>query len=132
MGLVVKSNKRLAVLFAIFLVVFSTGMVIAHQCNSVSGNQVAMQHQLLNTESVSSVATKPSHSASNTAARLIDSGCVALFIFVLLLSRKYFDFGASRSRLNSFATFGRELAIVYRPQVFHLSLSRSQLGVIRI
>tara|TARA_B110000503_G_C7169917_1_gene423808 strand:- start:5416 stop:5814 length:399 start_codon:yes stop_codon:yes gene_type:complete len=128
----VKGKKRLALLFAILLTVFSTGIAIADQCLSSSSNQVAMQHHYSDAKSVSSVATKPLHDASTSTGRLINSGCAALFIVVLLLGRKYFDFKASRSRLNSFVTFGRELAAANRPQVFHLALSRPQLGVIRI
>jgi beta-lactamase regulating signal transducer with metallopeptidase domain len=131
MRAVAKSNKRLALLFAIFLAVFSTGMVIAHQCQSISSNQVAMQHQYSNTDSKSTAVTKPLNVTSNRE-RLIDSGCAAIFIVVLLFGRKYFDFSALRSRLNSFVTFGRELVTAYRPQVFQLALSLPQLGVIRV
>ena len=132
MRVATKSNKRLALLSAIFFAVFSTGMLIAHQCHSVSSNQVSMQSQHADANSVSTVATKQLNVPSNSGGRLIDSGCVALFIVVLLLGRKYFDFRASRTRLNSFVTFGRELVAAYRPQVFHLALSCPQLGVFRI
>ena len=87
MRMVSKSNKRLILLCAIFLAVFSTGMVIAHQCNSMSSDQVAMQHQHSEADSMATAATKPLNVASNRE-RLIDSGCVALFIVVLLLGRK--------------------------------------------
>jgi hypothetical protein len=126
-----KSNRQLALLIAIFLAVFATGMVIAHQCHSVSGDQVAMQHQLSNTDSKSTVATKPLDIASNRE-RLIDTGCAAIFIVVLLLGRKLLDVRAPSSRLRSFMGLSRELVSVYRPQVFHLALTRPQLGVIRI
>jgi hypothetical protein len=125
-------KKRLALMFAIVLAVFSTGMVIAHQCNSVASDQIAMQHHHSGADFVLTVATKPMINPSNSSGRLIGNGCAALFIVVLLLSRKYFNFGVSRSRLNSFATSGREFAISYRPQVFHLALSRPQLGVFRV
>lgn len=126
-----KSNKLLALLFVIFLSVFATGMVIAHQCYSVSSDHIAMQHQLLDTDSMSTVATKPMNVASNRE-RLIDSGCAALFIVVLLLGRKLLDVRAPSSPLQSFMNLRRELVSVYRPQVFQLALSRPQLVVIRI
>lgn len=132
MRMLSNSKKRLALLFAIFFAVFSTGLVIAHQCNSISNDQIAMQQHLSGADSVLTVAANPLSVPSNSSGRLIDGGCVALFIVVFLFGRKYFDFRASRLRLNSFATFGRELVTVYRPQVFHLALSRPQLGVIRI
>jgi hypothetical protein len=131
MSIVANSNKKIALLIAIFLAVFSTGMVIAFQCHSMTSNQVASQHQHLDADSMSTVATTPLNAASNTE-RLIDSGCAALFIVVLLLGRKLLDFRVLRSRLNSFMTLSRELVSVYRPQVFQLALSRPQLGVIRI
>ena len=131
MRAVAKSNKRLALLFAIFLAVFSTGMVIAHQCQSISSNQVAMQHQYSNTDSKSTAVTKPLNVTSNRD-RLIDSGCAAIFIVVLLFGRKLIDLRATRSRLNSLMSLSRELASVYRPQIFQLTLSRTQLAVIRI
>lgn len=131
MRAVAKSNKRLALLFAIFLAVFSTGMVIAHQCQSISSNQVAMQHQYSNTDSKSTAVTKPLNVTSNRE-RLIDSGCAAIFIVVLLFGRKLIDLRAPRSRLKSLMSLSRELASVYRPQIFQLTLSRTQLAVIRI
>jgi len=131
MRAVAKSNKRLALLFAIFLAVFSTGMVITHQCQSISSNQVAMQHQYSNTDSKSTAVTKPLNVTSNRE-RLIDSGCAAIFIVVLLFGRKLIDLRAPRSRLNSLMSLSRELASVYRPQIFQLTLSRTQLAVIRI
>ena len=131
MRAVAKSNKLLALLFAIFLAVFSTGMVIAHQCQSISSNQVAMQHQYSNTDSKSTAVTKPLNVTSNRE-RLIDSGCAAIFIVVLLFGRKLIDLRAPRSRLNSLMSLSRELASVYRPQIFQLTLSRTQLAVIRI
>jgi len=131
MRMVTKSNKRLILLCAIFLAVFSTGMVIAHQCNSMSSDQVAMQHQHSEADSMATAATKSLNVASNRE-RLINSGCVALFIVVFLLGRKLLDLRAPRSRLNSFMNLSRELVSVYRTQIFQLALSRPQLGVIRI
>ncbi|MEJ6607324.1 MAG: hypothetical protein QNL07_01770 [Candidatus Planktophila sp.] len=131
MRMVDKSIKRLALLFAIFLAVFSTGMVIAHQCLAMSSNQVTMQHNHSDHDSAPTAATKPLNVTSNTE-RLIDSGCVALFFVVLLFGRKLFKLRAHSSRLNSFMTLSRVLVVDYRPQVFHLTLSRPQLGVIRI
>jgi hypothetical protein len=132
MRVFINSKKRLALLFAIVLAVFSTGMVIAHQCDLVSSDQIAMQHHHPGNDSLSTTAANPLNVPSNGSDRLINSGCAALFIVVLLLSRKYFNFGVSRSRLSSFVTSGRELAVTYRPQVFQLALSRPQLGVIRV
>ena len=131
MHMVAKSSKRIALLFAIFLAVFSTGMVIAHQCQSISSNQVTMQHNHVDHDSALTTLIKSPNAFSNTE-RLIDSGCAALFIVVLLLGRKLIDLRAPRSRLSSFANSVRHLSAVYRPQVFHLALSRPQLGVIRI
>ena len=131
MRVLATSKKRLALLFAIFFAVFSTGMVIAHQCNSASSDQIAMHHHS-GADLVLTVATSPLSVPFQSAERLIDGGCLTLFIVVLLLGRKYFEFSASRSRLNSFVTFGRELVTAYRPQVFQLALSLPQLGVIRV
>lgn len=131
MRMVDKSNKRLALLFAIFLAVFSTGMVIVHQCQSISSNQVTMQHNYSDHDSAPTTATKPLNATSNTE-RLIDSGCAALFIVVLLFGKIQLNLKAPRSTLNSLMALSRDLATSYRPQVFHLALSRPQLGVIRI
>jgi len=131
MRFVFKSNKRLALFFAIFLIVFSTGIVIAHQCKSMSSDQVAMQHQHSGADSVSNLVAKPLNVASTTG-RLMDTGCAALFIFVLLFGRKLTNLKAPGFPLNRFMTLSRELLISHRPQVFHLALTRPQLGVIRI
>jgi hypothetical protein len=132
MRVFINSKKRLALLFAIVLAVFSTGMVIAQQCHSVSSDQVAMQHHHSGNESISTAMANPLNVPLNGADRLMNSGCAALFIVVLLLIRKYFNFGILRSRLKSFVTSGRQLAISYRPQISHLALSQLQLGVIRV
>jgi hypothetical protein len=129
--MVAKSNKRIAVLFAIFLAVFSTGIVIAHQCHSIISNQVSMQHNHSDHGSAPTGAVKSLNDNSNTE-RLIDTGCAALFIVVLLLGRKFLDLRAPRSRLSNFRNLSRDWVTVHRPQVFQLSLSRPQLGVIRI
>ena len=131
MRMVVKSNKRLALIFAIFLAVFSTGMVIVHQCQSMSSSQVAMPHNHSNHESASTAAINSLNVNSETE-RLIDTGCAALFIVVLLLGRKFLGLRAPRSRLSNFIDLSRDWVKVHRPQVFQLSLSRPQLGVIRI
>jgi hypothetical protein len=131
MRMVAKSNKRMAVLFAIFLAVFSTGIVIAHQCHSIISNQVSMQHNHSDHGSAPTGAVKSLNYNSNTE-RLIDNGCAALFIVVLLLGRKFLDLRAPRSRLRNFINLSRDWVKVHRPQVFQLSLSRLQLGVIRI
>jgi hypothetical protein len=131
MRIVAGSNKRLAVFFAISLAVFSTGLVIAHQCHSVSSNQVTMQHNHSDHSSAPTSATKSLNFSSNTD-RLIDSGCAALFIVVLLLGKKLFDLGAPNSSINRLISLSRDYVTAYRPQVFHLALSRPQLGVIRI
>jgi hypothetical protein len=131
MSMVAKSNKRIAALFAIFLAVFSTGIVIAHQCHSIISNQVSMQHNHSDHGSAPTGAVKSLNDNSNTE-RLIDTGCAALFIVVLLLGRKFLDLRAPRSRLSNFRNLSRDWVTVHRPQVFQLSLSRPQLGVIRI
>ncbi len=126
-----KINRRMALLFAIFLAVFSTGIVIAHQCHSIISNQVSMQHDHSNHSSAPTGATKSLNDNSNTE-RLIGTGCAALFIVVLLLGRKFLDLRAPRSRLSNFINLTRDWVTVHRPQVFQLTLSRPQLGVIRI
>jgi hypothetical protein len=131
MHTVAKSNKRIALLFAIFLAIFSTGMVIAHQCQSISNNQISMQHNHSDYYSAQMAATRTLNVTSNTD-RLIDTGCAALFIVVLLFGRNFLDLRAPRSRLNVSANSVRDVFAVYRPQVFQLALSRPQLGVIRI
>ncbi len=131
MRMVAKSNKRLALIFAIFLAVFSTGMVIVHQCQSMSSSQVAMPHNHSNHESASTAAINSLNVNSETE-RLIDTGCAALFIVVLLFGRKFFDFRAPRSALNRLMGLSREFVAIHRPQVFHLALSLPQLGVIRV
>ena len=131
MRMVAKSNKRMALLFAIFLAVFSTGMVIVHQCQSMSSNQVTMQHNYSDHDPALTTATKSLNVNSNTE-RLVDTGCAALFIVVLLFARKSIDLRAPKSQLNGFMALSRDLVTVHRPQVFHLALSRPQLVVIRI
>lgn len=131
MRMVAKSYKRMALLFAIFLAVFSTGIVIAHQCHSVISNQVSMQHNHSDHNSAQTVATTPLNVNSNTE-RLIDTGCAALFLVVFLFGRKLAALRAPRSRLSSFIALSQNLVTRYRPQVFQPYLSRLQLGVIRI
>lgn len=131
MGAVAKSNKRLTMIFAIFLAIFSTGLVIAHQCHANSSSQVALQHNHSDHGTAPIAQTRPAN-ATSAAERLIDTGCAALFIVVLLFGRKFLDLRAPRSRLSSFMALSRDLVAVHRPQVFQLSLSRPQLGVIRI
>ena len=129
--MVAKINKRLALIFAIFLALFSTGMVIAHQCYSISSNQVLMQQNHSDHGSAPTAATK-SLNANSNLERLMDTGCAALFIFVLLFGRKLSNLKASGSPFNRFMILSREFLVSNRPQVFHLSLTRPQLGVIRI
>ena len=131
MRMVAKSNKRMAVLFAIFLAVFSSGIVIEHQCHSIISNQVSMQHNQSDHSSAPTTATKSLNNNANTD-RLIDTGCAALFIVVLLFGRKSLDLRAPRSRLGKVIALNRDLVTICSPQVFQLSLSRPQLGVIRI
>lgn len=131
MRMVAKSNKRLAIFFAIFLAIFSTGLVIAHQCHSISSSQVTVQQSHPDHDSAPTAFTKPLNAPSN-ADRMIDSGCAALFIVVLSLGRKLFDLRAPNSPFSIFKNFRRAIVTTYRPQVFQLSLSRPQLGVIRI
>jgi hypothetical protein len=131
MRMVAKIDKRLALLFAIFLVVFSTGIVIAHQCNPISSNQITMQQNHSDHGSAPMAATK-SLNANYNSERLMNTGCAALFIFVLLFGRKLLNLKAPSSPLNRFMILSRELLASHRPQVFHLALTRPQLGVIRI
>ena len=60
MRLAIKINKRLALLFALSLAVFSTGMAIVQQCDPVSSDQIAMQYHYSGAHSLLTVAT--SHS----------------------------------------------------------------------
>jgi hypothetical protein len=131
MRMVAKCNGRIALLFAIFLALFSTGIVIAHQCHSMITSQVSMQHGHSDHDSAPTAATTPLNVNSNSE-RLIDTSCAALFVVVLLFGRKLAALRAPRSRLSSFIALSRNLVTVYRPQVFQPSLSRLQLGVIRI
>ena len=131
MRMVAKSNKRLTMLFAILLAVFSTGIVIAHQCHADSSSQVTMQHNHSDHGSATKVVTHSLNVPSNTE-RLIDSGCAALFIVVLLLGRKLHYLRAPSSQLKEYLTNGRRLISAKRNQFIQLSLSRAQLGVIRI
>jgi len=105
--------------------------VIAHQCQSIINNQVSMQHNHSDHGSAPTGVTKSLNDNSKTE-RLIDTGCAALFIVVLLLGRKFLGLRAPRSRLSNFIDLSRDWVKVHRPQVFQLSLSRPQLGVIRI
>jgi len=131
MRMVAKSKKRMAVLFAIFLAVFSTGIVIAHQCHSIISNQVSMQHNHSDHGSAPTGVTKSLNDNSKTE-RLIDTGCATLFAVVLLIGKKFLNLRAPRTRLSNFMALSRDLVTVYRPQVFQLSLSRPELGVFRI
>lgn len=131
MFLATRSKKRLALLVLIFLAVFSTGMVIVHQCQSMPSSQIALQHQHLAADSIPPLATKASIGTFDRE-RLIDSGCMALFIVVLLCGRKLSKLRGLNSPLNTLMDLGREFVSVCRPQVSHFTLSRLQLGVIRI
>ncbi|MEY3168214.1 MAG: hypothetical protein RLY44_194, partial [Actinomycetota bacterium] len=97
----------MAMLFAIFLAVFSTGIVIAHQCHSIISNQVSMQHNHSDHGSAPTSSTKSLNENSNTE-QLIDTGCAALFLVLLLLGRKYLDLSAPRSRLSNFIDLSRD------------------------
>lgn len=125
------SKKQLALLCAIFLAIFSTGLLIAQQCHSIASSQAAVQHEHSNHHAAPTVASKTMNAGSG-AERLIDTGCAALFIAVLLFGRKFLDAGAMKSRLNHFVKSSRDSLTIYRSQVFHLALTRPQLGVIRI
>jgi hypothetical protein len=57
---------------------------------------------------------------------------LVLFIVVLLVGRKLLDLRAPRSPLSNFIDLSQDWVKIHRPQVFQLSLSRPQLGVIRI
>ena len=131
MLVVAKRYKRIALLFAISLSVLSTGIVIANQCHSMSGNQVSMPLNHSDHDSASTGATKAVNVNSNTE-RLIDTGCATLFAVVLLIGKKFLNLRAPRTRLSNFMALSRDLVTVYRPQVFQLSLSRPELGVFRI
>jgi len=131
MLLVTKNNKRLTILFTILIALFSTGIVIAHQCHTDSNSQVAKQHIYSENGSITTSVTQAMKFTSNTE-RLIDTGCATLFIVVLLFGKKFLDLRAPRFRLSSFMALVRNSVAVHRPQVLELSLSRSQLGVIRI
>ncbi len=124
-------KKRLALLCAIFLAMFSTGLLIAQQCHSAASSQVTVQHDHLDHHAAPTTAPKIVNE-SYSANQLIDTGCAALFIVVLLLGRKFLNTRTPRARFNHFVKLVRESLNIYRPQVFHLALSRPQLGVIRI
>jgi hypothetical protein len=126
-----KRNNRLALLIAIFLSVFSTGVAIAHQCHAMSNDQVSTQQQHSAGGLMANQAAKSSVDASDKRL-LMDSGCVALFIVVLLLGRKVLNFLIFRFYSISFKKFKLEVLLSHRPQVFHHALSLPQLGVIRI
>jgi len=121
MRMVARSNKRLALVFAIFLGVFSTGIVIAHQCHSISSNQVAIQHNHSDHGSAPTASTKSLY-VNSVSDRLIDTGCVALFIAVLFFGRKLLNLKAPSSPSIRFITLSREIFASIRPQVFHLTL----------
>lgn len=138
MRLLTKRNRPLALIFALFLAVFSTGNVIAHQFHSESSDQVAMQQHHSNVDSGSTVATKPQNvlskplNISSDTGHIIYRSCAALFIFALLFGRRLVNLRAVRSRLESLLNLSWKLVLVNHPQVFHLALTRPQLGVIRI
>ena len=131
MAMVIKSNKRMSLLLAILLAVFSTGIVIAHQCHSMQSDQVAIQANHSGDHVASTTSVKPLSFASSSNA-LMDVGCAVLFIVVLLLGRKLHYLRAPSSQLKEYLTNGRRLISAQRNQFIQLSLSRAQLGVIRI
>jgi hypothetical protein len=131
MRTVAKGKKRLALLCAIFLALFSTGLLIAQQCHSEASSQVTVQHDHLDHHASHTTASKIVND-SFSPNQLIDTGCAALFIVVLLLGRKFLNARAPRARFNHFVKLIRGSVSIYRPQVFHLALTRPQLGVIRI
>ena len=131
MAMVIKSNKRMSLLLAILLAVFSTGIVIAHQCHSMQSDQVAIQANHSGDHVAPTTSVKPLSFASSSNA-LMDVGCAVLFIVVLLLGRKLHYLRASSSHLKKYLTHGVRLISAQRNQFSQLSLSRAQLGVIRI
>lgn len=131
MFFVVRGSKRFALTFAILLGVLSTGFVIAHQCQSMSINKVAMHDDPSNINSAPVVVSEPLIFPSDSG-RLIYRGCTIFFIFVLLFGRKLLNLRALRSRYCNWISLSFKLVPVYLSQVFHLALTRSQLGIIRI
>jgi hypothetical protein len=128
---VTKSYRRLALAFSIFLAIFSTGLAIAQQCHTTATNQVATGHSHSDHHAGSTNASISLNLASG-AEGLIDTGCAALFIVILLLAKKVYDARDPRARLNRAVNLARDSYSSYRPQVFQFALSRPQLGVIRI
>lgn len=131
MAMVIKSNKRMSLLFAILLAVFSTGIVIAHQCHSMQSDQVAIQANHSGDHVAPTTSVKPLSVASSSNA-LMDAGCAVIFMVVLLLGRKLHYLRASSTHLKKYLTHGKRLISAQRSQFLQLSLSRAQLGVIRI
>jgi hypothetical protein len=133
MKLAMKINQRLGVLLSLFLLVFSSGVIIAHQCHTSAEitNAIAADHHGHAAET-KAVAQMNTTAAESNSWRLIDSGCVAIIVIVLLVMRKYLL--ATSKRM--FANWPRDLILKVQIRDFLIdrsfALSLPQLGIIRI
>lgn len=126
-------KKRLALLFTIFLALISSGIVVAHLCHAAPINSQATQtyNQTQMHLSGASSPHAPSTNSGNTG-KMIDSGCVALFIVVLLLGRKQLLDKGIGNCFKGYISWLPEIFYEYRPQARRLTPFLLQLGVIRI
>jgi hypothetical protein len=93
------TNRRFVVIFTLLLAIFSSGLALFHQCHTDSIKHEAAFAQTHSMES--STGSLETHGLGKNLAskgNLLESGCVVVFIIVLLLGRKYSLLSGSRWR----------------------------------
>jgi hypothetical protein len=132
-----KVGQRAALAASLFLVVLSSGLIIAHQCHAAPDtSQTIVADHHVHTHAVA-VATKAVTEVSTilqkvTPGALLDSGCAALVVIVLFAIKKFL---LPRIRRHLYSHLGSLRAIFTHralPSSRRLALSLPQLGVIRI
>jgi hypothetical protein len=133
MKMALRTNRRLGVLLSLFILVFSSGVIIAHQCHTSAETSTAIvaDHHGHALESTTTAHMNTSDARSNSW-QLIDSGCAAIALLALLVLRKYL-LAARRTKLWSFQR-SPFIKVQLRDILIdrNLALSLPQLGIIRI
>jgi single-stranded DNA-specific DHH superfamily exonuclease len=133
MKLALKTNRRLGVFLSLFILVFSSGVIIAHQCHTSSENPttIVADHHGHTGDATTAAHMNTSEEKSNSW-RIIGGGCVAIAFVVLLVMRKNL-LAARRTKLWNFRGnlfFKVQIRDFLIDRRFALSLP--QLGIIRI
>jgi len=125
--------ERFALVLSLTLALFSSGLVIAHQCHSaLSASQNAQVHLDHDQNSTFNTSTFPTSNVSNHSKKMVEGGCAVLLILILFLGRKYLLPTIRRTSLLYESV--EELKTIFANlfQAPKTNFSRAQLGVFRI